>query len=59
MALLPIPAAWSEARALLAPVGERASGGCPPGDAELLEVVARAYGLRVQAVAALLDWQTR
>lgn len=59
VSLLPLPRHWEHARTLLAPLCERSLAGHPPGDAELLEQVTRAYRLRPQAVAALLDWQIR
>jgi hypothetical protein len=59
MSLLPIPSDWPAARSLLAPVGERAVAGEPPGDAELLDVVTRAFGLRPRTIRPLLDWSIR
>jgi hypothetical protein len=59
MALLPLPSTWHEARALLAPIGERAAAGEPPSDAELLDAVTRAFGIRRAAIAPLLDWAIR
>jgi hypothetical protein len=59
MSLLPVPTPWDRARDALAPVGERAYAGHPPGDAELLDIVVRALGLRPSAVTALLDWNIR
>jgi hypothetical protein len=37
----------------------RALVGQPPSDAELLEATVLAYGLRLSAVSALLDWNIR
>ena len=59
LSLLPLPTPWDRARDALAAVGERAHAGHPPGDAELLDVVVRAFGLRPPAVTALLDWNIR
>jgi hypothetical protein len=59
LALLPLPTPWERVRDQLAAVGERACNGDPPSDAELLEVVVRAYGLRMAAVGPLLDWSLR
>ena len=59
LALLPLPVQWDRARELLAHMGERATGGDPPSESHLLEVVTRAYGLRASAVSALLDWDIR
>jgi hypothetical protein len=59
MSLLPVPTPWDRARDALAPVGERAYAGHPPGDAELLDIVVRAFGLRPSTVTALLDWNIR
>jgi hypothetical protein len=50
VALLPIPRAWSTARALLAPLGPSA-----PPDA-LTEATAAAYGVARGALTPLLDW---
>ncbi|HUQ84118.1 MAG TPA: N-6 DNA methylase [Gemmatimonadaceae bacterium] len=59
LALLPLPARWDRVRDQLADVGQRALAGEPPGDADLHDIVTRAYGLRPPAVAALLDWAIR
>jgi hypothetical protein len=59
LALLPLPTPWERVRDQLAAVGERARNGDPPSDAELLQVVVRAYGLRMAAVGPLLDWSLR
>ena len=59
LSLLPLPRRWERARRELIPVGERALGGSPPSDAELLDATVRAYGLRLSAVNALLDWNIR
>ena len=59
VSLLPLPGPWDRARQHLIRVGERALLGQAPSDAELLEATALAYGLRVSAVNALLDWNIR
>ena len=59
LALLPLPTTWERVRDTLADVGERAASGDTPADAELLDVVTRAYGLRPPSVSALLDWDIR
>jgi hypothetical protein len=59
MSLLPVPSDWPRARSLLAPIGERAAAGEPPGDPELLDVVTCAFGLRPRTVRPLLDWSIR
>jgi hypothetical protein len=59
LALLPLPRRWDRARRELIIIGERALGGSPPSDAELLDATVRAYGLRLSAVNALLDWNIR
>jgi hypothetical protein len=57
VALLPVPRDWPRARALLAPLGERACDGDAPRDEELVNPTLEAYGLRRAAVAPLLDWR--
>lgn len=59
MARLPLPREWDAARELLAPLTRRARSGEPPGVHELIEVVARAYRVRVSALAPLLTWSER
>jgi hypothetical protein len=54
--LLPLPADWRRARTLLAPLSERARDGDVPSDAELLDVVLRAYRLTLDDVAPLVAW---
>ena len=54
--LLPIPRDWVRARALLAPLAERALRGDAPSDSELLAASSRAYRLREADVAPLLAW---
>lgn len=56
LSLLPIPHRWERARALLAPLGERALRRPAPSDAELLEASAEAYGIGVDEVAPLVAW---
>jgi len=59
VSLLPLPGPWDRARRHLIGVGERALLGQPPSDAELLDAAVLAYGLRLSAVSALLDWNIR
>jgi hypothetical protein len=59
LSMLPLPRSWDRARRELIGPGERALLGQPPSDAELLEAAVRAYGLRLSAVNALLDWNIR
>jgi hypothetical protein len=59
LSLLPLPAAWDRERDVLATVGEQAHAGRPPSDADLLDIVVRAFGLRPATVAPLLDWNIR
>ena len=56
ISLLPIPSDWPRARALLAPLAERALMGGTPSDAELLDAACAAYRLRPRDVAPLLAW---
>ena len=55
-ALLPVPQRGGEARAILAPLGERAGAGDPPAADELLAAVLRAYRVAFGDVAPLLTW---
>jgi methylase of polypeptide subunit release factors len=56
MSLLPVPEDWIVARERLAPLGERASLGDAPTQAELLEAALRAYGLQLHEIQPLLSW---
>lgn len=56
MARLPLPDDWARARALLAPLAERARSGAPPPREALLEAVLDAYRLRRATVLPLLAW---
>ena len=56
LSLLPIPADWSRARALLAPIGERAMRGDVSADQETLDTVLDAYQLDIVHVRHLLNW---
>ena len=56
VALLPIPADWTKARAILAPIAERARLGKPPTTDELLVAACHAYRLRRSDVAPLVAW---
>ncbi|HEX6058703.1 MAG TPA: DNA methyltransferase [Gemmatimonadaceae bacterium] len=53
---LPLPRDWPRARALLAPLGARATSGDVPSPAELLDGALEAYGLDGAAIAPLLCW---
>jgi len=55
-ALLPLPADWERARAILAPLGVQGAQGEPPGSAELLDAALAAYRVRHLDVAPLLEW---
>jgi hypothetical protein len=58
-ALLPLPGNWRRARAILAPLAERArSSNDAPSDAELLDATLAAYELSLDAVAPLVAWLT-
>lgn len=59
MSLLPLPLDWPRARALLAPIAERAVQESPPTELELLDAVCRAYRLKHADVAPLLAWEHR
>ena len=59
LALLPVPRDWDRARSILVPIAAHARGGGPLSDAELLDAVVRAYGLRRTTVTTLLDWSSR
>jgi hypothetical protein len=59
VALLPIPADWPRARALLAPLAERALRGDAPSSAELCAAALRAYRVRATTMAPLLTWASR
>jgi hypothetical protein len=56
LSLLPIPADWPRARALLAPIGERAILGDVSADEEILDAVLDAYKLDRVQVQHLLNW---
>jgi hypothetical protein len=57
ISLLPLPRDWERARAMLAPLGQRAMIGGEPSDSELLESVVDAYGLKLAEVQPLLRWR--
>ncbi|PYP80924.1 MAG: hypothetical protein DMD35_03720 [Gemmatimonadetes bacterium] len=59
VALLPLPRDWPRARALLAPLAERAIRDEPPSTHELLDAVCEAYRLKQADVAPLLAWSHR
>jgi hypothetical protein len=56
LSLLPIPVDWPRARALLAPIGERAMQGDVSADEEILDAVLDAYQLDLVQVKHLLNW---
>jgi hypothetical protein len=56
VALLPLPRDWMRARAVLAPLAERALLGDPPTDEALLAAACHAYRLRRADVAPLIAW---
>lgn len=56
LSLLPLPADWSRARALLAPIGERAMRGDVGADQVILNAVLDAYQLDIVHVQYLLNW---
>lgn len=59
VALLPVPTDWPRARAILAPLAQRARAGAPPGDDELLAASLDAWSLGAAALAPLLAWNAR
>jgi hypothetical protein len=56
VALLPLPRDWARARALLAPLAERALAGVAIADADLRRAALAAYDLPADAVKPLLSW---
>lgn len=54
-ARLPVPRDWPRARTLLAPVGRAAAAGTPPSAETLDAVVADCFGVRVEALTALIE----
>ncbi len=59
VAMLPVPHDWERARALLAPLGMRASSIGDVTQDEMLQAVARAYRLRTHDLEPLLAWMGR
>lgn len=59
VALLPLPTDWPHARALLAPLAERAAHGEPPSAGELDVAALHAYRVRPSSAEPLLAWHTR
>ena len=59
VALLPLPHDWPRARALLAPLAERAILDDAPSTPALLDAVCAAYRLKPADVAPLLAWSHR
>jgi hypothetical protein len=55
-ARLPLPWAWDEARAILAPIGRTAREGAEIDAWSLTEAALRAYGVRHTDIAPLLSW---
>jgi hypothetical protein len=56
VALLPLPRQWAHARAVMAPIAERAAGGTPPSESQLTETVIEAYRLDLDTIRPLLAW---
>ena len=56
VALLPLPRDWARARAILAPLTERALVGELPTTEDLILAACHAYGLRRHEVAPLMAW---
>ena len=59
MAMLPIPADWPRARAILSPLGAQAVAGDPPSPHELLDRAIAAFRVRRSDVAAMVEWASR
>lgn len=59
ISLLPLPKDWDRARATLSLLGQRATAGDIPTDAELLAGAVDAYGLTLDDVQPLLSWTQR
>jgi hypothetical protein len=59
LSLLPVPADWERARAVLAPLGERGRRGEPLTERELFDASVAAYRLTRDEVAPLVAWQSR
>ena len=58
LSLLPVPANWTRARAILAGLSERACGGSPPSDLDLLDAAVDAYEISRGVVAPLVAWMS-
>ena len=58
IALMPIPADWNRACALLAPLGELAYNGAPPDPADLRAAAVTAFGIDEACVEPLIEWIT-
>ena len=58
IALMPIPADWNRACALLAPLGELACNGSPPDPADLRAAAVTAFGIDEAFVEPLIEWIT-
>lgn len=55
LSLLPVPTDWARARAILAPLAQRAVDD-PPSDVDLLEASLEAFSLKQAAMAPLVAW---
>lgn len=58
LSLLPVPANWARARAVLACLSERACAGSPPTDLDLLDAAVDAYEISRGVVAPLVAWMS-
>ena len=56
LSLLPLPTDWARARAVLAPLAERAMLGTPPSARTLLDATCAAYHVSRSAMHPLLEW---
>jgi hypothetical protein len=55
-ALLPLPADWPRARAILAPLGRSGCEGDPPHPGALLEAVLRSFDVSAERLLPLVEW---
>jgi hypothetical protein len=58
LALLPVPADWTRARAILAPISQRAHNGGQIGENDLFDAVVDAYQIDCDVVAPLVAWMS-
>jgi len=56
MSIVPLPARWDRARAIMAPIAERAIQGDEPSRDDLLDATLSAYDLSLSEVEPLLEW---